>query len=285
MDQAVHWQELERENKRKGMVVSAIIHALLLLFFLFYVLPLPKLEDQIQGVLIDFGTSRTGLGENAEPAAAQQETEQETQLPAAPAASQTPAEIADEMLTQDVEVAPAVKPQTQPAKPTPQEIAAQQAAAEQAAAEAAAAQAAQEAQDLKDQLDQAWGSGQGGEGTSSPNGDQGVSDGVQNGPHNDGLSSTGLGDSGIGHDLSGRRMVKKPDIKDSSQKTGKVAVRVRVDRNGNVIHAQYTTKGSTTTDSYLIRLAEQAARQAKFNSDVNASAEQIGTITFTFRVQ
>lgn len=97
-------------------------------------------------------------------------------------------------------------------------------------------------------------------------------------------SGTGSGD-GIGHDLAGRRMIQAPVINDNSQKTGKVAIRVKVNKAGRVLSADYSTKGSTTTDSYLVDLARRAAMEARFNSDNNAAEEQFGLIFFTFRVQ
>ncbi|MCP4120573.1 MAG: hypothetical protein GY751_02335 [Bacteroidetes bacterium] len=302
MDRVEEWHIKERKNSRKGLVTSLVVHGLLLLLLVLLTTSLKQPDDQIQGVLIDFGSSTTGQGTNALPKNEDLVEEVSPSQPA-PAPAQTAdvqpttPDIADEVVTQDFEEAPTIEPD----KPTEEEIAAQQAAeqaaAEQAAQEAAeaaaaeaAAQAAAEAaaqaaaeQEFLNELEGEWsnsGGGDGSQGESDPGGDFGSPDGVNNGG-----DGSGLGTDGIGHDLGGRVMVKKPSITDSSQKTGKVAVKVRVDRNGNVIFAKYTTKGSNTTDSYLIRLAEQAAKKAKFNSDFNAASEQVGTIYFTFKVQ
>jgi TonB family protein len=94
-----------------------------------------------------------------------------------------------------------------------------------------------------------------------------------------------LGNDGIGYDLSGRNMIKRPIIQDKSQETGKVAVNIKVDKNGNVTYAKYTSQGSTTTDAHLIQLAEKAAREAKFNADPKANVEAVGKITFNFTVR
>ena len=296
MGRVEEWHIKERKNGRKGMIVAIVSFLLILLIFFVWIMPQKwPPPDTIQGVLIDFGNSKTGLGDNAQPKPVK-EVEQESSPQETTIAEQNPAQstpdVADEVLTQDFQDAPEINTQEvdaaqiaaeQAAAEEAAQAAAEQAEAEQAAAEQAAAEAA--AQELKDELDQAWNTGGGGDGNTTPGADQGVQDGVPDGPYNDGNSSTGLGDSGIGHDLTGRKMVKRPTINDSSQKTGKVAVQVKVDRNGNVVYAKYTTKGSTTTDSYLIRLAEKAAKEAKFNSDFNASSEQVGTIYFTFKVQ
>ena len=70
-------------------------------------------------------------------------------------------------------------------------------------------------------------------------------------------------------------------VVDNSQKQGVVVVDITVDRNGNVIEANYSVAGSTTNDDYLVNLALKSAYQAKF-SGANAT-EQRGSITFRFK--
>ncbi|MBA3648248.1 MAG: hypothetical protein H0W62_06805 [Chitinophagales bacterium] len=127
------------------------------------------------------------------------------------------------------------------------------------------------------------------EGTGSKMGDQGKPNGNVNGTDysgNPGLGNGGPGGNGIAQlGMSGRKIIIFPTIIDNSQKTGRVVVNIKVDRDGSVIFAKATQKGSTTTDSYLYQLAEDAAMKTKVNSDANAAEEQFGTITFTFRVK
>ncbi|MDC0304184.1 energy transducer TonB, partial [Flavobacteriales bacterium] len=54
--------DLAENNKRKAMITSLSIHALLLLLFLFFGLTTihPKPEE---GMMINFGNTETGLGE------------------------------------------------------------------------------------------------------------------------------------------------------------------------------------------------------------------------------
>jgi TonB family protein len=85
--------------------------------------------------------------------------------------------------------------------------------------------------------------------------------------------------------MSGRKIIYFPSIIDNSQKTGKVVVNIKVDKQGNVTFAKATQKGSTTTDSYLFQLAEAAAMKTRVNADPDAAEEQFGTITYTFRVK
>ncbi len=60
---------------------------------------------------------------------------------------------------------------------------------------------------------------------------------------------------------------------------GKIMVRVRVDKSGNVMHAEYMLEGSTTQDSTLMKLAIEAALKAKF---VESDHEDEGTILYNF---
>ena len=96
----------------------------------------------------------------------------------------------------------------------------------------------------------------------------------------EGLSG-GLGE--IGGGLSGRGIIFEPKIEENSQKTGKVVVKVCVDQSGSVTSAKFTQRGSTTTDSELVDVAEEAA--AKYRFTEGDLAEQCGTITITFKLK
>jgi len=301
MDRVEEWHIKERKNSRKGLATSLVIHGLLLLLLVLLTTSLKQPDDQIQGVLIDFGSSTTGQGTNALPKSEDLVEEVSPSQPA-PAPAQTAdvqpttPDIADEVVTQDFEEAPTIEPD----KPTEQEIAAQQAAeqaaAEQAAqeaAEAAAAEAAAQAaeaaaqaaaeQEFLNELEGEWsnsGGGDGSQGDNEPGGDFGDPDGIDGGG-----DGSGLGTDGDGYDLGGRKMLHREEPKDNSQKTGRVAIRVKVDRNGKVVSAVYTSSGSNTTDSYLVRIAKEAAMKCKFDPNPNAASEQIGRIFFNFKVQ
>ncbi|MGB1204475.1 MAG: TonB family protein [Chitinophagales bacterium] len=102
---------------------------------------------------------------------------------------------------------------------------------------------------------------------------------------NSGTQSSGLGKSGVGFSLGNRRLLDIPNITDSSQETGIVVITIKVDREGNVIDAQYTTAGSTTASAALKKKAIAAAKKAKFSSEVNANPVQTGSLTFNFKVR
>ena len=93
------------------------------------------------------------------------------------------------------------------------------------------------------------------------------------------------GSDGIGYDLSGRSIERRPVINEKFQETGKVVISIKVDRNGNIISTNYSLKGSTTNSLHLINLAKEALRKARFNSAANAPEVQSGTITFIFKLK
>jgi outer membrane biosynthesis protein TonB len=130
------------------------------------------------------------------------------------------------------------------------------------------------------------------EGTGNVKGDQGQPNGDVKGTDYSGNPGIGTGGrGGLGNTgapqlgMSGRKIIFFPTILDNSQKTGRVVVNIKVDKQGNVIWAKATQKGSTTTDSFLFGLAEDAALKTKVNEDPGAAEEQFGTITYSFRVK
>lgn len=146
----------------------------------------------------------------------------------------------------------------------------------EAEAKAAAAAKAEKLENQKDAFGDLFGKGSKGEKSA----DKGVQNGDPNSSVLDGIS-TGSGRDGEG--LDSRGVVFAPDIKDNSQKTGKVAVKVCVSKSGKVISARYTQKGSTTTDQYLVDLAEKNA--AKYTFTPSTIEEQCGVITINFLLE
>ncbi|HRI28238.1 MAG TPA: TonB family protein [Chitinophagales bacterium] len=102
---------------------------------------------------------------------------------------------------------------------------------------------------------------------------------------NTGDESPGMGDAGVGVSLTGRKLMGIKPIQDSSQEVGKVVIKIRVDRTGKVIDAQFQSGGSTTTSSTLKNKALEAAKSAEFNQTLSGPEIQTGTITFTFKVR
>jgi colicin import membrane protein len=82
--------------------------------------------------------------------------------------------------------------------------------------------------------------------------------------------------------LQGRGFQSLPQPKYDYQGGGRVVVEVSVDRSGKVVQAVPGTKGSTTLDDYLLKVAKDAAMGARFEVKADAPVIQKGTITYNF---
>ncbi|MDA9121000.1 hypothetical protein N9J52_03090 [Flavobacteriales bacterium] len=265
----------EKKNKRKAMITSLVIHALLLLLFLFFGLTTihPKPEE---GMMINFGNTESGLGDTESDPAQSEVVEEQVEEEVQPAESvATPAEpvVEEKVVTQEMLEAIALeKEQKRKQKVEAEERAEEERVAAEKAAEEAKKKAASDALFAKAK------DGQGkGEGDTRPGRNQGSTDGTPGAPH-------GLGGSGDGmsFNLGGRSMLSAPKIVDTSQKEGKVVVDIIVDKDGKVVKATPGARGSTTTDRHLEKLATEAAYNTKFNAKTDASIQQKGSMTFVF---
>ncbi|HJR47538.1 MAG TPA: hypothetical protein VJ799_05225 [Nitrososphaeraceae archaeon] len=72
---------------------------------------------------------------------------------------------------------------------------------------------------------------------------------------------------------------------DDEQKTGKIAVRIKIEKSGNVIDATAGVKGTTLNDKELWRKCEEALMRAHLVSSETAPDIQIGVIVFNFKVK
>lgn len=265
----------EKKNKRKAMITSLVIHALLLLLFLFFGLTTihPKPEE---GMMINFGNTESGLGDTESDPAQSEVVEEQVEEEVQPAESvATPAEpvVEEKVVTQEMLEAIALeKEQKRKQKVEAEERAEEERVAAEKAAEEDKKKAASDALFAKAK------DGQGkGEGDTRPGRNQGSTDGTPGAPH-------GLGGSGDGmsFNLGGRSMLSAPKIVDTSQKEGKVVVDIIVDKDGKVVKATPGARGSTTTDRHLEKLATEAAYNTKFNAKTDASIQQKGSMTFVF---
>ena len=307
-EEVLHGKE-EKENKKKGMIISLIIHCLLLILLILPFMKFPFPPPGQEGILVSFGMPKVGEGDD-NPDAQQEEIAEVTPpsettptpekvepevKPTPPAAAQPVESQPQEVLTTknaDIELAAQKKKAEERQQQLEAERKLQQErdrllkeaeAKRQAEAAAAAAAAAkqkrkQEAyEQSKKQYGDLLGSGKGNTGKAGNQGDPG---GDPNASNLEGISK---GSGMIGGGLSNRGVKSEPEISDKSQKTGIVVVKVCVDENGNVISANYTQLGSSTNDGELKALAIQSAKKFKFvRSGVD---KQCGTITIDFKLK
>ncbi len=153
-----------------------------------------------------------------------------------------------------------------------------EAAAKQKALEAKKKKEA-DAKALKDQIGGLFGNNGNGNGDNGNPGSQGDPNGDEDSKILDGIS-TGTGKIGGG---LGNRGGNGPRIKDNSQETGTIVVKVCIDDSGRVVSAKYTQRGSTSASAKLIKLAEANAKKYTFKK--GSVEKQCGTITYDFKVK
>lgn len=281
-------------ERKKGFVGTAIIHVVALALLLILGLTVPPPPETEEGIIVNFGTDLTGSG-SVEPSAPPPVVE-ESSPPVPRSVTPEPAEKA--LLTQNTEEAPEVKkvdPEAE--KRRLEKIEADRRLREQQEAE----RKKREQEELerkrieeeqKRQADimnrtrdalassQKAGTTATSEGTAGGKGNQGAPTGSAD--SNARGEGSGLGDKGISYNLAGRGVQSLPVPKYDSQQEGRVVVRISVDRNGRVTQATAGVQGSTNLDQYLLRVAREAALQARFEPKPDAPEIQTGTITYNF---
>ncbi|MFI5220380.1 MAG: hypothetical protein ACHQNT_12925 [Bacteroidia bacterium] len=95
-----------------------------------------------------------------------------------------------------------------------------------------------------------------------------------------GQTTTGL--KGVSFDLAGRKFTKPPVFENLTFKKGTVVTSVAVDKYGHVKKAEPGAEGTTTTDEYLLKLAQQGCEKALFDNCPKCPLEMRGTITIKF---
>lgn len=120
---------------------------------------------------------------------------------------------------------------------------------------------------------------------SSGAGSWGSSSGSGAGNNSGDGKGTGIGaGTGVGFDLTGRTASYLPEPSRNFTEGGIIVVTIWVDRNGNVTRASTGARGSTSTSERLRKLALDAAQKSKFHPKNDAQEEQMGTITYVFRL-
>ena len=308
-----------KKDKRRGWITSLGIHAVLLILALLPFMQFQVPPPGQQGVLVSFGAPNMGSGndrpdtqqeeevEPEPPAQTQEEVvEEETEeavqpeeLPTEPEITEPEPqpELPEEVVTQeDPEVAAMKKKREEEARQKKEAEAearkkleaerkkaeAEAEAKKKAEAEAKAKAEAEakkkaEYEAKKKQFGDSFGTGKGK--TDKP-GNQGDPDGDPDASRLEGIST---GSGVVGGGLGNRGVVFEPKISDDSQKTGRVVVKVCVNRQGEVVSADYTQRGSTTADSELRDIAIRNAKRFKFSK--SSVDKQCGTITIDFKLR
>lgn len=286
-------EHIEKEERNKKVLLfSIILHVMILLLLfipLFNGLANPD-EEPLQGVVVDLSYHNEGQGEKvAEPTktvskpkvseSKPEPVKEVVQQTAKPVSKSVPI-VSQTVVKDNVDVVADKKAKAEAEAKRKAEEEARNKAEAEAKRKAEEARKQEEYNKSKSKFSDLFNSGSSKGNAENPDKKAGSVTGEPNAEALDKIS-TGKGKAGNG--LGDRGMVYEPKITDSSQKTGRVVIRVCVDRNGKVTTAKFTQKGSTTTDSYLVNLALKSAKKYRFTeSDI---AEQCGDISIDFKLK
>jgi hypothetical protein len=273
----------QKKDKNKGIAWSILLHAILFLIALLPLMTYPVPPPGQEGVLVSFGSDESGSGDNPAEAAPELLAEASPNpIETVPAPSNTPQAIVEQTRSSDLPEEISIPLESKkPEKKAREEVAKPQTPSEnkssQAEAKVSKPSESEQYNQSKSQFGDLFGKGKG---NATEAGSQGQEEGD---PTAKALSGVSSGIGLIGGGLSGRGLSYQPQIKDNSQKTGKIVVKVCVDAEGKVISAEYTQRGSTSTDHELKQIAEQSALQFRFTSS-NVD-RQCGTISIDFKLK
>jgi len=299
---------LETNHKRKGLIGTIVIHAILIVIFIFFGM---KYQDPAPepGIAIVFGFDEQGSGDfkpvpkvaaKLEP---EEVVEEVIETPVEEVEPDTSEDVKEEMMTQDSEESPISaeekkrKKEEDKKKLEDQKIEKERLEKERIENEKIKKEkeeqekkkAAEEAK--KKNLDGMFAglkSSDDATGTDANQGDdgkegyKGSKDGIKG-------AKNFTGNGGIGsygnYQLGNRKAKKKPLPKYEGAEEGIVVVRILVDKTGKVVSAYAGVKGSTTTDLLLLKSAKEAAMKTTWQGDESANGNQEGKIIYNFIIE
>ncbi len=276
----------EQQKNTKALVWTIGIHVLLLLTFLLvkYTLPVvPPVEDL--GMEVNLGTSEDGFG-NDQPEIPEDPAAAVASVPASSAASNDNTER--EVHTSEDKDAPAVNinRNVTKRKNNPQPVTQSTTNRNNRTSSNSTARTNTPPQSPKYVYPGASGKGGnsaqgnrpgGNEGIGKGDGDMGVPGGTPGASNYTG--TPGGGGTSIGHSITGRQLVDRPDPSAEFREGGKVVIRVTVNRDGVITDSRVLSAANAT----IRALALKKLQGVRFNKAPSAPAEQFGNITFNFR--
>jgi hypothetical protein len=266
----------EENNYPKAIAIATAFMGLFIALSFIWVIGAfqPEEEPGMGGMVVNFGTSETGMGNDytsieepsMDPNANNKMPDKVTPEQKVTPSTSSPDDAKD-IMTQDNEDAVAVNTKTTKSANAPTSATESKPAAPTVNPNAL----------YKGKKNN--GTGQG-DGTGTEPGNQGSINGDPQAP-NYGEGGSGNGNTPIA--LSKFNNVKQ--IVDNGQQTGKIAVKVRIDRSGKVISAIAGAKGTTFSDQNLYRLCENAIMGATLDNMVNGLENRAFTVIFNFKVK
>jgi outer membrane biosynthesis protein TonB len=291
-------QENNTDKQIKAVGVTIAVHALLLvvLFLVGFSSP-PPLPDQDLGMEVNLGTSDEGMGDqqplNPNPPSSGAATASTPQAEATTAKDNTPQQ---DIATQDEEEAPEVTKPTKPVEPpkefpkaidpkptkTPKKVTEAPPAPAPPAPKPKAVFTGGTSSNANSGNSANGSNSSTGEGNTGKPGDRGQ---INGDPNASGYTGGGLGGGKSDFRLNGRNLLSRPSLTYDGDESGYVAINIKVDRQGNVIEASYSQKGSTLNNSNYVDRAKTAARALRYSVNSDAPEVQYALIRFYFKAQ
>jgi colicin import membrane protein len=272
------------KDKRRGIIGTVVVHLILLVCLFFFALRTPLPLPGEEGVEVNLGYDDSGFGEiqSETPPPIQEETP-----PPKRVVYDTPED--EEFVKQNIEETPAIEekkvvkePVKEPVKEVEKEPVKEvvKAPVEEKVIE----KPVEEPKPVVNKKALYPGTSKTStSGTSQGNkegaGDMGKPTGYKDSDNYDGQGGSGNGPS---YDLGGRgaKHIEEPTA--SFNEVGNVVVSIWVNREGDVVRAQVSSKGTTIVDANMKKIAVEAAKNSTFMADPNAAELQTGTITYKF---
>lgn len=246
-----YYEQDDRRGRMWGIIGVVVYLAVCVgVMFITHTITLPEPES---GIMIDFGTSDTGMGEE-DLAAGDIDT-----TPASPEPRPTPTQPV--LTTEDPsapELVPEQEPEPRPQTPAPEPV------------------PVREVDSRALFPGRTEGSAATSQGNTGGEGNQGTQEGAPDGSDSAGGNSSGFS-------LAGRYLVgnlPRPDYNVDVE--GRVVISITVNAEGSVTRAAYQQERSTTNHGELVAAARNAALRARFTP--SEAEVQTGTITYIFRL-
>lgn len=267
----------EENNYPKAIAISTgIMAALLAISFFIAIGTFQPAEDTgMGGMVVNYGTAVEGMGTDymsTEEPSADPNANQQLPDKVVPEKKITPVQATQtstdkEITTQNTEEAVSIntKKTTKPSTPSA------------AVSEKPAKPAINQNALYKGKSSEGTGKG---DGTGSTPGNQGSVNG-------DPLANNyGEGGSGFGNTpIALRRFTNLVTPQDDGQKTGKIAVRISINKQGIVVDAVPGVRGTTLQDIDLWAKCKAAVMGARLNQSESAPDLQVGVVVFNFKVK
>lgn len=255
---------LDTKYKKRGALAALLFHIVLLVLFMLFGLtqPVPLPDDSME-IAMDFGFTEQGMG-NIE----------------SPVVSENPTEVTETTQTQQ---------EAQNSEASAQDIATQEEETIQVPDATSDKQTSDTKESQKEEKKEVSSNllsaletfknnpagGGGGQGNSNTAGNVG---------NPDGNVGKGVIGGGMGWELAGRKLVKRPVKPSGFQEEGTVVVKIKVGKDGRIRHAQVDLLKSNTMSTRLHQLALKSAKTAVFDAKTSARVEEIGFITYKFQL-